>query len=84
MIVYMEWNARGYAPASIEDRERCESIKDAKDTFWRRADFDPSFPCVEQDGTEAYLYFGKDGKHGDYPDRRIYFGPRGGVRIERC
>jgi hypothetical protein len=22
--------------------------------------------------------------HVDYPDRRVFFGPRGGVRVERC
>lgn len=87
MIVYMEWNASSYAVAGPDDRERMSSIKEAKETFWRRADFDPRFPCVED--SEAYLYI-PDSKHengaegGDYPDYRLYMGPRGGVRMERC
>lgn len=80
MIVYMEWNGgSSYAVAGSDDRERMSSIKEAKETFWRRADYDPAFPCVED--SEAYLYFDKG---GDYPEYRLYMGPRGGVRMERC
>lgn len=87
MIVFMEWNASSYAVAGPDDRERMSSIKEAKKTFWRRADYDPAFPCVEN--SKAYLYLrGRKGDNdeagGEYPDYRLYMGPRGGVRMERC
>jgi hypothetical protein len=88
MIVYMEWfGGPSYAPPTQDDRERFESIKDAKEAFWRRSDYEPGFPCVED--SEALLYFaGRKGDNdetgGEYPDRRLTIGPRGGVRIERC
>lgn len=66
----------------------CDSIADAVSEFKSRAGSDPYFPCVSDDtqedgGPSAWLFFGD--KHpvlgGDYPDRIIEFGPRGGVRV---
>ena len=80
MVIYMEWNGgSSYAPATMDDRERCESIKEAVETFRRRADFDPHYPCVEN--PTALLY---TSKHGDYPDWELTLGPHKGVRRARC
>lgn len=73
------------------DAEPFDSIRAAKDSFWSRADFDPYYPCVDDippddGGPEMYLFLGEH--YADvtdmYPDRRLSFGPRGGVNEERC
>lgn len=64
-----------------QDIERFDSLKDAKDAFWRRVDFDPYYPCVDEDTAEMAVYFGTE-YHENGPDRVIRLG-RGGVKVER-
>ncbi|WP_433413246.1 hypothetical protein ACQP1V_29165 [Microtetraspora malaysiensis] len=45
------------------------------------SDIESLTPCVSDD-CEISLYDSRDAL--DYPDRRIFLGPRGGVRVERC
>lgn len=47
---------------------------------------DGTTPCVSYGGDHdvaADLFSGEDIGDG-YPDRRVYVGPRGGFRVERC
>ena len=71
------------APDPDRDAERFDSLQDAARTFAARADFDPYYPCVDEDSTEMHVYIG-EGTHEDGPDRIIRLGKRGGVRIERA
>ena len=73
-----------------KDAEVFESIERAKRAFKNRA-WDRFYPCVDEcepgeGGPEAWLFFGD--KHpvlgGDYPDRIMSFGPRGGVVVSRA
>ena len=70
------------APDPSRDLETFASLQDAKDTFWRRADFDPHYPCVDEETAELHVYFGAE-YNEDGPDRIVRMGPRGGVRAER-
>lgn len=100
MIVFATWNGgSSYSPSSIpEDVERFDSIGDAKYEFWARYNLSVSrpfeyvnrdsenveVPAVSED-SEMWLYFGDPSEERDpYPDRIVKFGPRGGVRVERC
>ena len=65
------------------DWEAFDSLQEAKDTFWRRADHDPFRPCVDEETTELHVYFSPE-YHENGPDRIIKFGPRGGVLLERA
>ena len=73
------------APNGHDDRdvERFQSLKDAADTFWRRSDFDPYYPCVDDETTEMHVYFGTE-YHENGPDRIIRLGKRGGIKVERA
>lgn len=84
MKVFGLWyGGYNYANPELTDAEEFASIQDAVDTFWRRADFDPEFPCVES--PEMMLYRVNPASIPDpYPDFRLTIGPRGGVRRERC
>lgn len=69
-----------YAAPGESDAETFDSIEQAARVLESRADnIDGRTPCVEE--SEMLLYFG--GELTDYPDMRLYFGPRGGVRRER-
>lgn len=70
------------APDPDRDLEHFESIKEAASTFAARADFDPFYPCVDEETAELHVYLGRE-YHESGPDRIVRFGPRGGVRIER-
>ena len=68
----------------------CNSIAEAKDRFAGYVG-DSYTPCVsdcppDEGGPEAWLFFGKDHPvlGGDYPDRILKFGPRGGVIMENA
>jgi len=81
MRVTMLWHGgSNYAVPTEDDGETFASLKDAKAAFWRRADFDPRFPCVEN--SEAWIYFGGT-VHDNGPDRILRIGTRGGVVVER-
>ena len=74
--------------------EEFSSIKQARDIFESRADFDPYYPCVDE-SAEMQLFFSDPRNDEDetddeslidpgYPDRVLSLGPRGGVHISRC
>ncbi|WP_328708900.1 hypothetical protein [Microbispora hainanensis] len=87
----------GYGPPQPDDLEEFSSLADARCKladrhrygYWQRSHFafarreaaDVLTPFVGDD-CEITLYGSADGLH--YPDRRIFLGPRGGVRVERC
>ena len=89
--VWFMWHGgSGYAAPGYEDIEELESLQAAKSEFRSRL-HDSYYPCVsdeepEAGGPEAWLFFGrKPDDNGDlYPDALMYFGPRGGLRVERC
>lgn len=81
MIVTMLWHGgSSYAVPTDEDAERFASLKEAKEEFWRRADYDPYYPCVEN--PEAWIFIGRT--VGEYPDRIMRLGKRGAVVVERA
>lgn len=91
------WGGAGYSPPDPSDLEEFTSIADARDKLlaryrhgysWRshfafvdRAPADVLTPCVSED-CEITLYGSPDAL--DYPTKRIFLGPRQGVRSERC
>ena len=84
--VYAVWyGGPSYSAPYVQDHtEEFDSIQEAKDTFWRRADFDPYYPCVEDSEMQLFFYDPRDNTVDPYPDRILTMGPRGGVRMERC
>ncbi|MBT2233219.1 hypothetical protein [Nonomuraea sp. NEAU-A123] len=86
-----------YSPPQEEDLEEFSSLAEAKHKlierylygYWQVSRFDflrrePALvltPCVTED-CEITLYRSRHG--GDYPELRIFRGPRGGIRSERC
>jgi hypothetical protein len=84
MRVYAHWyGGSSYSAPTNEDTEEFSSIQSAKDAFWRRADFDPYYPCVED--SSMLLYFSDPRETNDpYPDRELTLGPRGGIRSTPC
>lgn len=68
-----------YAAPDNAQAEDFDSIAQAARILEARADnIDGRTPCVQE--SEMWLYFGDS---LDYPNMRLYFGPRGGVRRER-
>lgn len=78
-----------------EDVETYDSLSAAIRAFDRLPD--PYYPCAHNDeredgGPEGWLFFydprDPENPEGDvvdvYPDRLLSFGPRGGIRVERC
>lgn len=89
----MFWNGgSSYAcfdTSDPKDAEVFDSLEQAKQAFAARTD-DSYYPCVdecepEDGGPEAWIFFGDSHPvlGGDYPDRVMRFGPRGGVVVER-
>ena len=74
------------------DVEQFDSIQQAKDTFWRRTDFDPYYPCTDE--TASMWLFFTDPRNQElaetdlidpgYPDRILELGKRGGILVTRC
>ena len=67
-----------------EPEFRCNSLKAAREWLARVPD-DSYFPCCYDDqpdegGPELWAFCTES---RDYPDYRVFFGPRGGVRSER-
>ncbi|MGP3916329.1 hypothetical protein [Nonomuraea sp. 10N515B] len=91
------WGGNGYSRPEDADLEEFVSLADAKHKLaerflhghWQTTVFafvhkEPTrvlTPCVTDD-CEILLYRSRDG--GEWPDMRIFLGPRGGVRSERC
>lgn len=79
-----------YSAPTDADGEEFDSIQAAERTFWRRADFDPHFPCVEN--PEGWIVLGHDVIQENVPDFILTIvpdfiltiGPRGGIRRERA
>ena len=87
MKVWGLWyGGSSYSVGSVkDDTEEFRSLKHAKNAFQSRADYDPYFPCVEQNETEMSVWFYDPTDIRDpYPDRILKLGPHGGVRVERC
>lgn len=63
------------APDPGRDLEQFTSIADAKRAFASRADFDPFYPCVDEDACEMHLYLGGE-YHDNGPDRVLTIGGR--------
>ena len=81
-----------WIPFLVKDVEEFDSLQSAKDTFWRRCDFDPYYPCTDE-SAEMQVFLAnpinEDDQPNDYfadvyPDRIITVGPRGGIRCSRC
>lgn len=86
MPCWMLWHGgASWSPPEIpRDLEPFDSMREAKDAFWRRGDFDPFFPCVGSDAY-AYIFLYDPTEVADpYPDRIIRYGPRGGVVLEHA
>jgi hypothetical protein len=93
MKVWMQWwGGYNYGHGEIDESEQFDSMKAAADEFWRRYEFgdfhrnSEGFFCpgVGRE-SEMRVYFSDPAEMRDpYPDRLITFGPRGGVRVERC
>ena len=82
---WMLWfGGSSYAAPTTDDAEEFDTIKEAREAFEARADFDPYFPCVSED-TCAHLFFADPRETSDpYPDRVLTLGPRGGVREDNA
>ena len=71
-----------YSAPTGQDVEHFSSLRQIGETLWRRADFDPAFPCVESAAASALVWKGELEDVTDvYPYRQIDIGPRGGIRI---
>ncbi len=91
------YGGSGYGPPELGDLEEFSCLAEARSKlldryrhgYWQRSRFaftdreaaEVLTPCVGED-CEITMYGSRDGL--DYPDRRIFLGPRGGVRIEHC
>ena len=82
MKVYAQFfGGSNYACPYPDQFETFGSLREVKETLWRRVDFDPSFPCLEN---PEFLVFVGEPTGDTYPDYRVFVGPRGGIRQERC
>lgn len=90
MECWMLWHGgSSYAAPEIpRDLEHFDSLRAARDAFWRYGDQDPYRPCVIEDtpemgGAEGWIFLYDPSEVADpYPDRILNYGPRGGVRLE--
>jgi hypothetical protein len=73
------------APYPGEGVERFDSLKDARDSFWRTVD---SERIADETQHTAWIFFydpcGEDVQGDAYPDRIFTVGPRGGIRTEHA
>lgn len=78
MKVYADWyGGVNYSAPTENDREEFPSIRAAGEALWRRSDYDPYYPCVQD--SEMLLYRAAD---EEYPFAILTVGPRGGIRRE--
>lgn len=85
MKVTAQWfGGSSYGAPDGTEVEHYGSIKNAKDVLYSRADnADGRTPCVEE--SEMLIWLGTlDDVTDQYPEFRLYFGPRGGIRKENC
>lgn len=68
--------------------ERVDSLRDARRLLEdRRDNWDGSTPCVGEDSVLLLYHVFPNAPRpdpSDYPDARVYFGPRGEIRVEPC
>lgn len=86
MKCYGLWyGGSSYAPAdqfNKKDIDEFDSLTQAKNVFESRYNYNPYYPCVDDDA-EMWICFYDPFEVSDvYPDRIIKFGPRGGILIE--
>lgn len=93
MKCWMLWNGgSSYAPSDQFVREHIDAFDSMADLL---RDFDsrpgdPYYPVVsripqDEGGPSAWVCFADPYEVGDlYPDRLVSYGPRGGLRVERC
>ena len=81
-VTAMWYGGSSYTTPYPDEVEHFSGLKQAKDIFWARSDFDPYYPCVDET-SEMWVVFGVHDSI-EYPDCIIKFGPRGGIVIERC
>lgn len=89
-----------YSAPDMSHLETFDSIEEAKHALWEREatgyfsrvpfkyaggeTVEVHTPNVDKD-SEIHLYAGDPRLSRDsYPDRRVYFGPRGGIKTERA
>lgn len=87
MICYGLWyGGCNYAPPEPLDLLEFESIAEAKLCLLQRAENWAGYtPCVEESEIQLFYTDPRPSGAGDwYPDARLYFGPRGGIRQEPC
>lgn len=95
MLLYALWiggasYGPSYAPEHTEVFHSLQAVKDELQTRYRGwADIEhldgsterTGTPCVEHDSQFIVWTHGDGTEHPDY-GRRVFFGPRGGVRVE--
>lgn len=82
------YGGSSYSHPEADQCEVFDSLKEAVQIFEYRTSRDSHFPCTDENACMT-VWFGEP--EGDfpcdganiYPDRQIYLGPRGGVRVER-
>ncbi|WP_370026339.1 hypothetical protein [Planotetraspora sp. GP83] len=76
-----EFSSLADAETKLMERHRHGYWQRSRFAFVAREPGDALTPCVGDD-CEIALYGSRDAL--DYPDRRVFLGPRGGIRSERC
>ncbi len=85
MRITAQWyGGPSYAAPAGTAVEHFSSLAVAKDVLYSRAEnADGRTPCVEE--SEMLIWRADLSDTTDiYPDLRLYFGPRGGIRTEPC
>ena len=73
------YGGHSYAFPYPHEFEIFKSIKEAKDVFKNRIDFNLKYPCIDETAS-MQIYFSQR----DYPDRILKIGKKGGIVYERC
>ena len=85
MKCYAQFCCPGYSSPLPNDYEEFSRLADVKLELWKRFNFNPKFPLVNEEA-EFKVWFGKP--EDDFPcdlepDATVYFGPRLGINVER-
>jgi hypothetical protein len=81
LLIHLDPNNYGESDIN-RDTEEHDSIKAARDSFWRTCDGER---LGDEHNHEGYLFLydpREEGVTDPYPDRILKYGPRGGVRME--
>ena len=87
MKCYTQFYAQGYSVPYPDDYQTFDSLQDVMGELQARMDFRKMYPCLEYDA-HFLVWLGKpEGQFpcdcDCYPDRKVYFGPRKAIKIER-